>query len=338
VALRHYVSLSPRTPSLGVDRWGRRHWALAPPINEASEPEGRLLYAEPCDGAVHGTITKGQSEHCDRDSAWYAVVGIDGAEALARSLDPRGWHERGLQAALWKVCDERLREAHGLREPSCWQIAEHALPPFQPDSPPAPPFERAKGESRSNGQLQQAETIPGAMDEAATDKKLFGGAHAKGWRVWAKDDNGHFWYRIQTYRFTSRTEALLFDRRLDAESGVLEDDPQEPTEEQRSRKAHTPMERGAGGEDCGVCAACLDKPKFGGKGTRRQACDNKRAAFAIAQAAPPGHAPQYCSSCLSVVAYGSNFCSSCHAPCGRSSRERRKAACDNGLLMSQLNQ
>mgnify|MGYP004292178591 CR=1 FL=1 len=38
------------------------------------------------------------------------------------------------------------------------------------------------------------------------------GAYAKGWRIFAKDDNGHFWYRIGTYRFTNKTEALLFDR------------------------------------------------------------------------------------------------------------------------------
>ena len=37
-------------------------------------------------------------------------------------------------------------------------------------------------------------------------------AYAKGWRIFAKDDNGHFWYRIGTYRFTNKTEALLFDR------------------------------------------------------------------------------------------------------------------------------
>ena len=28
-------------------------------------------------------------------------------------------------------------------------------------------------------------------------------------------------------------------------------------------------------EDCGVCANCLDKPKFGGNYTRRQACKLK---------------------------------------------------------------
>lgn len=30
--------------------------------------------------------------------------------------------------------------------------------------------------------------------------------------------------------------------------------------------------------DCGVCAACLDKPKFGGGGTRKQGCFGKRCA------------------------------------------------------------
>ena len=325
-ALRQCVSLSPRTPSLGVDRWGRRHWALAPGIDEPSEPEDRLVCVEPHGGAMHGTVVNGQSEHSDSD--WYAIAGIDSVEALARSLDPRGWYERGLQAALWKVCDERLREAHGLREPSGWQIAEEMLPPFTPDSHPAPPLERVKGESRSDGRvLQHAESIPGAMDEEPTDKKLFGGAYAKGWRVWAKGENGHFWYRIQTYRFTNRAEALIFDRSLDAGAEIAatlgaEGDPKATS---GVRKPPPPVERRADGEDCGVCAACLDKPKFGGKGTRRQACDSKRAAFTNAQAAPPGHAPQYCNSCLSAVAYNSTFCSSCHAPCGRSSRERRTA-------------
>ena len=38
----------------------------------------------------------------------------------------------------------------------------------------------------------------------------------RSWRVFAKDDNGHFWYRIGTYRFTNKPEALLFDRGPDA--------------------------------------------------------------------------------------------------------------------------
>ena len=67
---------------------------------------------------------------------------------------------------------------------------------------------------------EQAESIAGALGEARTDTKLYAGAHAKGWRVFAKDDNGHFWYRITTYRFTNRTEALLFDRTL--QTGALE--------------------------------------------------------------------------------------------------------------------
>ena len=30
------------------------------------------------------------------------------------------------------------------------------------------------------------------------------------------------------------------------------------------------------GDDCGHCAHCLDKPKFGGKGTQKQACVMRR--------------------------------------------------------------
>ena len=31
--------------------------------------------------------------------------------------------------------------------------------------------------------------------------------------------------------------------------------------------------------DCGCCASCLDKPKFGGRGFRKQACLMRRCAF-----------------------------------------------------------
>lgn len=33
----------------------------------------------------------------------------------------------------------------------------------------------------------------------------------------------------------------------------------------------------ATGDDCGLCAACLDKPKFGGPGKKRKGCLAKRA-------------------------------------------------------------
>ena len=38
-ALRRLVSLAPRTAPLGLDRYGRRHWALPPPLDEPSAPE-----------------------------------------------------------------------------------------------------------------------------------------------------------------------------------------------------------------------------------------------------------------------------------------------------------
>ena len=31
--------------------------------------------------------------------------------------------------------------------------------------------------------------------------------------------------------------------------------------------------------DCGCCASCLDKPKFGGRGSRKQACQMRRCSF-----------------------------------------------------------
>ena len=44
---------------------------------------------------------------------WCAYSGMDTCEALASALDNRGWHERKLQAALWWLCEDRRREAHG---------------------------------------------------------------------------------------------------------------------------------------------------------------------------------------------------------------------------------
>ena len=64
---------------------------------------------------------------------------------------------------------------------------------------------------------EEADASARALSESDTDKKLYAGAHAKGWRVVAKDDNGHFHYRFTTHRFTNRTEALLFDRSLEVE-------------------------------------------------------------------------------------------------------------------------
>ena len=72
--------------------------------------------------------------------------------------------------------------------------------------------------SNANGRYEPADSIAGALPMDITDKKMYPGAHAKGWRIFAKDDNGHFWYRIGTYRFSNRTEALHFDRSLDASS------------------------------------------------------------------------------------------------------------------------
>ena len=31
--------------------------------------------------------------------------------------------------------------------------------------------------------------------------------------------------------------------------------------------------------DCGYCASCLDKPKFGGPGSRKQACLTRRCVY-----------------------------------------------------------
>jgi len=33
---------------------------------------------------------------------------------------------------------------------------------------------------------------------------------------------------------------------------------------------------GCRAKECGNCSACKDKPKFGGKGTRRQCCQQRR--------------------------------------------------------------
>jgi hypothetical protein len=149
-------------------------------------------------------------------------MGIDAAEALARALDDRGWHERRLQAALWKLCDGRLQQAHSLREPSHSQLADETLPPFEPES--LPRFEpevvctnEGGGSGRrypdgTQGRFELADSIAGSLSQERTDARLYEGAHAKGWRVFERDGKGHFWYRITTYCFTSRTEALLFDQ------------------------------------------------------------------------------------------------------------------------------
>jgi len=235
--LRRLASLSPRTAPLGIDRWGRRYWALAPPMEEESAPERRSLAVQPREGEVHGTVkSEGGAQPStsaggsDDATNWQHFAGIGAAEALAASLDARGWHERYLQCALWRQCDDWLRESHGAHALSRTQVAERSLPCFVPERHPAPPLESVTGSGGhsgvgrpSNGRFEQAESIAGSLPEAATDKKLYAGAFAKGWRVFAKDDNGHFHYRIKTYRFSNRAEALLFDRLPEKEeSGVVE--------------------------------------------------------------------------------------------------------------------
>ena len=227
-ALQRLPSLSAQTRSLGMDRWGRRHWALPAPLEGLSEPGRRLICIQPSEGSPAGvsagTIAAGVAPGAapgahrdagglDRDhSEWCAFAGPDGCEARAGALDDRGWHERKLQASLWGVCDDWLREAHGASQPSRWQVAEQMLPRFKPDSPPAPALDGLG----ANGRFEQADSIAGALSEEATDARMYEGAHARGWRIFAKDDNGHFWYRTGTYRFTNKTEALLFDRAPEA--------------------------------------------------------------------------------------------------------------------------
>ncbi len=214
-ALKRLPSLSAQTTSLGMDRWGRRHWALSSPLEEVGEPGSRLICVQPPEagpaGVTAGTIAPGVHDECELArgrSEWCAFAGTDQCEALAGALDDRGWHERKLQASLWGLCDDWLREAHGAREPSRWQVAEETLPRFEPDSLPVPALDSLGG----NGRYEQADSIAGALSEEATDARMYAGAHARGWRIFAKDDNGHFWYRIGTYRFTNKTEALLFER------------------------------------------------------------------------------------------------------------------------------
>ena len=79
----------------------------------------------------------------------------------------------------------------------------------------------------SNGRYEHATSIGGSQSEEYTDKKMYAGAYSRGWRVFAKDDNGHFWYRIGTYRFTNRTEALVFDRGDEVRTLTSEASPQE---------------------------------------------------------------------------------------------------------------
>jgi len=88
-------------------------------------------------------------------------------------------------------------------------VAEETLPAFVPDSPPAP---YVSSGAASNGRYEQADSVAGAMTEAQTDAKMYSGAYARGWRVFAKGDDGHFWYRIGAYRFVNRKDALIFDR------------------------------------------------------------------------------------------------------------------------------
>lgn len=45
----------------------------------------------------------------------------------------------------------RLRESHGTKEPSRWQVAEELLQPFVPDSHPAPPLESVSGAATTSG-------------------------------------------------------------------------------------------------------------------------------------------------------------------------------------------
>jgi len=39
--------------------------------------------------------------------------------------------------------------------------------------------------------------------------------------------------------------------------------------------------------DCGSCASCLDKPKFGGRGCRKQACSARRCEYVSSMSASP---------------------------------------------------
>ena len=108
--IRRLVSLSPRTACLGHDRWGRNHWALAPPADASSGPESRMVYVQPRIGrSVPGTLSAGGAGKAKSGDLerWHVFAGIESAESLAVALDARGWHERRLQASLWRLCDGR---------------------------------------------------------------------------------------------------------------------------------------------------------------------------------------------------------------------------------------
>ena len=98
-----------------------------------------------------------------------------------------------------------------MRELDCRTVADETLPPFEPEARPIAVQTHASQPHRAarEERFELAESIPGAMSEEQTDAKLYPGAYAKGWRVFAKDDQGHFHYRISTYRFTSRRGAPL---------------------------------------------------------------------------------------------------------------------------------
>ena len=121
--------------------------AFASLSDQASRPEARPIYVQAAEphrryGMHTGTVADSHKRRHERDDArasegeWGAVVGIDAAEALASALDDRGWHERRLQASLWQLCDDRLREAHYLNEPSPQLLAQEMLPPFEPSGLP----------------------------------------------------------------------------------------------------------------------------------------------------------------------------------------------------------
>ena len=222
---------------------------LPPATDETSTPDDRLICVQPPSDHVHGTLPlpslpqaspsrATNTANPNAEHGWAFFAGVDAAEALAAALDSRGWHERKLQAALWARCEtsprptsttrtrtltsrphlnprcnEWLFEAYGMRELDCRTVADETLPPFEPEARPIAVQTHASQPHRAarEERFELAESIPGAMSEEQTDAKLYPGAYAKGWRVFAKDDQGHFHYRISTYRFTNRREALLFD-------------------------------------------------------------------------------------------------------------------------------
>ena len=170
--------------------------------DETAGPEEQLLWVEPPSAHVPGTSRPRE----DAARTWRCFRGPAASEAMGSSLDARGWHERELQVALWRHADEVVYDIQELSARSARQKMEALLPPFAPEAHPVPPIA-----SGAIDCYEPAESVPGALSEERTDARLGEGSHAKGWRIFAKDGNGHFWYRIGTHRFSNRSDALRFD-------------------------------------------------------------------------------------------------------------------------------